>query len=651
MVRKGQVLNERYELLSLEGEGGMAFVYKAQDLELERTVALKILRPGYDTDDVFRHEARAAAKLPHANIVNVYDVGQDGDVQYIVMEYVEGQNLKDLILDGMPLRVGRALGIIIQVCEALGFAHDRGIIHCDLKPQNVLVLPGDRVKVTDFGIARAFSAVSADHRGEVWGTPYYAAPELVAGKPLTPASDVYAIGVMLYEMLAGRLPFEGQSPAEIARQHALNAPPPIENYNPRVPRYIRQVLDRALAKDPASRYQTAKDLARHLVAYRQHSQVDTQPLALAPPTPAKQEEQPAQATAPVQVAPQPQPSAKVDWPLLLLIGMAFLAVMGLLPLWGTVISRALSQPTPVPTVTPALYESTPTPTQVSAGGSTPSPPTPTAEGRVSVPGFAGQALDEARQEAKELGLTLTITGQQHDAQVPAAHVISQHPQAGEQVSLGSEVGVVVSLGPELVIMPAVIGFPAVVEELELADLGLTVTVTEAWSVEPAGLVISQTPSSGTEVSVGSVVTLTVSSGPRGQVGANFDHKLLLASAEFNGTTFRPGDAVQIIVTWQVLARLPERYTTFIHIVGQDGRILTQRDVPPLGGSRPTNTWQPGEQLFDPYIVTLPRQAAPGTYWVQIGLYRGDLRLPIVDPGAAEAKGNALVLRQITVRGD
>jgi serine/threonine-protein kinase len=635
----------------------MAFVYRAYDLTLERTVAIKILRPEYDAGDTFRHEARAIAKLPHPNIVTVYDVGQDGDTQYIVMEYVEGQDLKKWIKADAPFRVGRALDIITQVCTAVAFAHEKGILHCDLKPQNVLVMPDGQVKVADFGIARALSSVAAGPQGKAWGTPHYAPPELIAGQTLTPAADQYAIGVMLYEMLASRPPFEGQSAVEIARQHALNAPTPVQSYSPRVPRYVEQILDRTLAKDPARRYPTVKQLGRLLQAYRQRGETATQPLLPIVPADTRATEQkttaplsaplttsaPAMSTIPAYAPSRPQSKKGIDWALLILGALAFVAIIGLIPLWGTIISQALGNQIspPVPT-----EQSQPLPLATEPPkATTVPPPTFTETATSTIPDLVGQALDQARQLTADNGLILTIGEQRHDREIPESHIIAQDKPPGAQVTEGTNIAVVVSLGPEQVIMPNAVGFPISVRQLDLEDMGLTVMVTETWSTEPAGLIITQAPPAGTEISAASTVTLTVSSGSRTEVRANLDNKVLLYSGELNGETFRPGDTVQILITWHVLDRLPEAYTTFIHITDENGRIVAQLDRPPLGGSRPTNTWRAGEKLLDPYTLVLPRDIPPGSYWVRAGLYRGNHRLPVVDPGLAQAQDDAVYVRQ------
>ncbi|MBN1642702.1 MAG: protein kinase [Anaerolineae bacterium] len=637
VVTKGQVLNARYRLLSLEGEGAMADVYKAQDTALERIVALKILRPEYAGGDAFRREARAAASLPHPNIVAVYDVGRDGDVEYIVMEYAQGQTLKEILQGHAPLRMAQTLEIAIQVCDALGAAHAAGIIHCDVKPQNILVQRDGRVKVTDFGIARALSAETQTTQVRSWGTPYYASPELVSGKTLVPASDVYAVGVLLYEMLCGKCPFDGATAAEIARQHVVNAPPPLEQHNPRVPRHLRHIVDRCLAKDPASRYPTAQELGSALRAYRQHSASVTQPLEpVQQPTP-----QPAPTSMPVE----PVARRKTDWLMLLLAALAFLSVMGLLPLWGTVLTRAL---TPQDLPSPETPLATPTPTYDLASLTTPAVLPPTAPPDLTVPPLTGEPIETARRIAEEDGLVLAVSAEEHSSDIPLGHVVVQDPLAGARVPPGTRIQVTVSLGPETVLMPDTIGFPAEVKRLDLEDLGLIVVLTETASIEPAGLVISQTPPAGAVITVGHPVTLAYSIGPQDEVGANYADRLTLERCEVNSTHFRPGEYVQLLVTWHVVERMPDAYTTFIHIVDRDGRILTQVDQAPLGGSRPTNTWLPGETFLDPYVLALPANARSGDYWVHIGLYRGDYRLPVVDPGLGQQKENAVIVRQITV---
>ncbi|MBN1935990.1 MAG: protein kinase [Anaerolineae bacterium] len=652
MIGVGDTLNNRYQLLSLEGEGGMASVYKAHDLKLKRTVAVKVLRAGEEANEAFQREAQAAAGIPHPNIVAVYDIGQDGDAAYIVMEYVQGPTLQEVIHAEAPFYVGRALDIAAQICTAVEFIHHQGIIHCDLKPLNILILADGQVKITDFGIAQRLET-GALHGGKSWGTPHYAAPEVISGKPISPAADVYAIGIILYEMLTGKRPFNGPTAAEIARQHVLNAPPPVEQVNPRIPRYVRQVLDRALDKDPDKRYRTAGQMGQLLSSYRQRGEAITQPLTpVSTPQPTVVEPQVATSQPAAQTGPLPAaaPVVRFDWTLFILGIVALIAVMGLIPLWGTVVTRALTPPTPMPTVDATA---TPTPTWTPQTGSGPIvdptfTPTVPPEERVLVPELVGKPFEEAEQLAQESKLILAVLESLHDMEVAVNHVISQTIAAGEQVAINDEIGVTISLGPPMVIMPNAIGFPVAIKQLDLEDLGLTVTLTETRSFEPKGLVIDQIPPADTEILAGSTVTLTISSGAEGEVRANLDYKLILISCEFNAQTLHPGDRLELTLTWEMLDRLAHDYKLFVHIADTNGNIATQIDQPPRS-DRPTSTWQIGETLSSIHTLTLPANTAPGIYTVRLGLYKDNQRLRVVDAGLASAQSDAIIVGEIEVR--
>ncbi|MEP0762111.1 MAG: serine/threonine protein kinase, partial [Chloroflexota bacterium] len=282
MSSQETLLNGRYRLLAQQGSGGMAVIYKATDLALGRTVAVKILRPSLTSDPEFlkrfRQEARNVANLSHPNIVTVHDVGQDGNTHYIVMEYVDGEDLKRLIRAGAPFSIERALSIAIKICAGVGYAHRAGLVHADVKPQNVLVTENDNVKVTDFGIAQALTATKPRDRERqrvVWGSPHYFSPEQAQGEAPTPASDVYAIGIVLFEMLTGRLPFVGTDQQELAMAHIREAPPRAAEFNPNVPEHLDRILQKVLAKEPTSRYRTADQFGRILVSYRRRGQVTT----------------------------------------------------------------------------------------------------------------------------------------------------------------------------------------------------------------------------------------------------------------------------------------------------------------------------------------------------------------------------------------
>ncbi|HPR34886.1 MAG TPA: protein kinase [Anaerolineaceae bacterium] len=264
------ILNDRYQLEQTLGTGGMAIVYKAKDLMLERYVAVKALREDFSQDvafrERFRQEAKAAANLSHPNIVTVHDFGLDQKHLFIVMEYMPGTDLKTLIKQKERFSLTEALELMIQACGGVGYAHRAGLVHCDIKPHNMLVTPENRLKVTDFGIARALSTISPDERSEVvWGSPHYFSPEQASGMPPSPASDVYSLGVILYEMLAGRLPFIASNSSELARMHREDLPVAPRYYNTSIPAKLEEIIIKVLSKEPSARYRTADQLGRLLM--------------------------------------------------------------------------------------------------------------------------------------------------------------------------------------------------------------------------------------------------------------------------------------------------------------------------------------------------------------------------------------------------
>lgn len=280
MSGQEKILNRRYRLDHQQGSGGMAVIYKATDLALGRVVAVKILRPSLTSDHSFlmrfRQEARNVANLAHPNIVTVHDVGQDGNTHYIVMEYIDGQNLKDIIRETSPLSVDRVLDLTIQMCAGIGYAHRAGLVHADVKPQNILVTSEEMVKVTDFGIAQALAMTKPEERQKVvWGSPHYFSPEQAQGEYPTPASDVYSIGVVMFEMLTSRLPFTGADQQELALAHIRQMPPRITELSPRVPTDLERIVQKALSKEASARYRSADQLGRILIAYKEKGQEPT----------------------------------------------------------------------------------------------------------------------------------------------------------------------------------------------------------------------------------------------------------------------------------------------------------------------------------------------------------------------------------------
>jgi serine/threonine-protein kinase len=328
------LLGGRYRILGALGAGGMANVYHARDLNLQREVAIKILRDDLLADPAFQarflHEARSAANLLHPNIVTVYDFGQDAGRTFMAMEYVQGTDLKTLLRRRGSLPIEESVGLVIQICAGVGYAHRAGLVHCDLKPQNILITADGRAKITDFGIARALVTVHPEEYSDVvWGSPQYFAPEQAAGGPPSPASDVYSLGVILYEVLTGRLPFTATDPVQLARLHQTAAPPAPRSLNPSIPPPLEQIVYKVLSKEPSARYRTADQLGRVLMTFAPRATLtDLPPQALPAQSPVHL---PDAATAPLD-EPAPSP-AGVDWLAVTLGLLAFLAVGGLIPLW------------------------------------------------------------------------------------------------------------------------------------------------------------------------------------------------------------------------------------------------------------------------------------------------------------------------------
>jgi len=364
------LLNNRYQLLHTLGTGGMAIVYRAYDRMLERPVAVKILRQDFTSDQAFRErfrqEARAAANLSHPNIVTVHDFGfDDAGRPFIVMELMPGTDLKSMIKQRGIFGVDEAISLMVQACEGIGYAHRAGLVHCDVKPHNMLVSPDGRLKVTDFGIARALASILPDEQAEVvWGSPQYFAPEQAAGQAPSPASDVYSLGVILYEMLAGRLPFNANDPEELARMHKETRPVSPRRYNPQITPTLEQIILKVLSKEPAQRYRSADQLGRVLhniilnpvnyastvvaapperttVTTPSSAVTATQPRSTGPRSNSQQTRPYTNATPQTVPVRNPMPPAReaedhsldIDWVTVILGLVATLAVGGLIPFW------------------------------------------------------------------------------------------------------------------------------------------------------------------------------------------------------------------------------------------------------------------------------------------------------------------------------
>ncbi|MBU2609831.1 MAG: protein kinase [Chloroflexi bacterium] len=333
-MEETRLLNDRYQLLEGLGKGGMAYVYRARDLMLERYVGVKIMREDYSRDPAFqerfRQEAKAAANLSHPNIVTVHDFGLDAGKLFIVMEYVPGTDLKTLLQQRGRFTPEEALPLVIQACAGIGYAHRAGLVHCDVKPQNMLVTPDQRLKVADFGIARALASIRPDERSDVvWGSPQYFSPEQASGAAPSPASDVYSLGVVMYEMLTGALPFNATTATELARMHLDVQPPLLTEMLPGISPTLEQILLKVLSKEPSARYRTADQLGRVLLNFGDARNAPA--LALTPEAAPVMEYTLPPAKG-LTVAEETT-SLNIDWVSVGLGLLALLAVGGLIPFW------------------------------------------------------------------------------------------------------------------------------------------------------------------------------------------------------------------------------------------------------------------------------------------------------------------------------
>jgi serine/threonine protein kinase len=487
----GKILGGRYEIKEKLGSGGMAVVYKARCTWLDRIVTVKVLRDELVNDEEFvrrfRQEAQAVARLSHPNIVSVYDVGQEDGTYYIVMEYIDGQTLKEMIKEKGKLSPEKAIDLTSQICSALEHAHENNIIHRDIKPHNILMTSRGKVKVADFGIARAAAETTVTHPGKIMGSVHYLSPEQARGEVVGISSDLYSAGAVLYEMLTGRVPFEGESPISVALKHLQDPIIPPRELDPTIPEPVEQVILRALNKDPKKRFSSAREMLKALKAAGRGETIDfllepydegtaegRQPLP-DNNNPTWQDETRSFERPAGQVNKTKKKPRPITWVLLSLL------ILGLFI--GLV--YAGSKLVMVPDVT--------------------------------VPNVQGKLAEEAIRELRIAGLEGVVVSKPFNNEIEKDRVISQKPLPNELAKKGRQVELIVSQGAQLDVVPNVKGRNATEAGILLSNRGFKSEVEEVYdSLTAKGLVISQTPAADSQQPIGTTVHLYVSLGPEPQ---------------------------------------------------------------------------------------------------------------------------------------
>ena len=545
----------RYLISRKLGSGGMANVYLAEDQELGRRVAIKILDDRHASDDQFverfRREAQNAAGLSHPSIVSIYDRGEAEGTYYIAMEYVEGRTLKELIVARGPSPIGIAIDYSRQILSALRFAHRSGIVHRDIKPHNVIVDGDGRVKVMDFGIARAGTSQMTE-AGSIIGTAQYLSPEQARGAPVDQTSDLYSTGIVLYELLTGSVPFNGDTPVEIAMKHLSQTPEPPSTHRPEIPRDIDYVILRALAKESSERYHSAEEMDSDLERIGRGIGVSAETAEAATTVLARSDVLDAPTTIRSAASTTYTPGRYYEydetrrrrsvWPwLLAVLAIALAAVGGVFAYQQLQDQLSASEPVTVPDVE-GIIESLAV-NQIEAEGlqanvrreprsdtpigivaeQDPEPPNRIEKGnfvtivvstgkpKTRVPGVVGRSRDDAVVALRDADLTPRVV--EINSERPTNTVTAQSPRAGTTLVEGSIVRINVSIGPKPIAVPSVVGVAYESAASQLQGIGFGVARTDVESNEPAGIVVGQNPNAGASAGKGSTITLQVSEGP------------------------------------------------------------------------------------------------------------------------------------------
>lgn len=567
---EGMILGDRYELLQKVGEGGMATVYKARCNILDRIVAVKVLKEELARDksfvEKFKVEALAAARISHPNIVNIYDVGQQDEIHYIVMEYVDGTSLNEIISQQAPLSIARAMDIAIMICDGVHHAHEKGVIHRDIKPHNILITETGMVKVADFGIARAISSATITFGGNMVGSVHYISPEQARGEPVNRTTDIYSIGCVLFEMVTGRVPFNAESPVTVALKHIHDDIPSPRAINNAIPPALEGIIYKAMDKVPGHRFSTAEEMRNALINLHSNSFTgygDRNDKTLVRPPIANERDEgvvkPKKKIRPLSIA---------------------IIIIALLGLFSGVVFMSNG----------SLFGK-----------------------EVVVPNIENMNIKEANKKLTDAGLKMNVLAEQYDDKVDKDDIISQEPSQGQKVKKGREIKVIISKGPELQKVPNLIGYDQNEAEIMLNNKGLKLgDVDESYDDRfDEGQVISQDPDAGEKLSQGGTVDIVVSKGKEKSrlsmpnlVGKTLDEakselkdsKLMVEVTRKESTQF-PAD--------QVISQDPSAET----MVEEDSTVnLVVSDGPgPVSQTKTIEFTLPNEQEFYKVVINVKDQ--------------------------------------------
>ncbi|MCP3739046.1 Stk1 family PASTA domain-containing Ser/Thr kinase [Rossellomorea sp. BNER] len=576
---KGKRLSGRYKIQDMVGGGGMANVYLAHDMILDREVAIKMLRLDFANEEEFikrfQREAQSATSLAHPNIVSIFDVGEEDDLYYIVMEYVDGMTLKQYIQQHSPVSVEKVLDIMTQITSAISHAHQNHIIHRDIKPQNILIDNHGNVKITDFGIAMALSATSITQTNSVLGSVHYLSPEQARGGMATKKSDIYSLGIVMFELLTGRLPFSGESAVSIALKHLQSETPSLRRWNPNIPQSVENIVLKATAKDPFRRYSAVEEVEEELFTALNPDRVD-EPKFSVP------EDNDATKAIPVitndrpysnmdhtivhdknandkQTVPNPdakeenKKKKKRKWPAIIISAFFLLALLAVL---AVVFLPELLGPK-----------------------------------EVNVPDVSGEEVEEAISELDTVGLVVDKEIEQHSDEIPEGYVIKTDPKAGSKIKEGKSINLYISSGKEPFKLGNYEGRPVDDVQSLLEEEGFKeIKIEKVFSDAPQDEIVKQDPEPGEEViPEDTVLTLSVSQGQE-----TFELRDLKGYNEKNLDVYGESTGLEIVKVEEFSNEVPEGV-----VISQ----LTDPGTPMLVGDSVTVILSKGKEPLPPQTVT------------------------------------------------